>query len=138
MSNLKDKAAASDNWFKRGDVAPIIGNRRKSIRYVRNDIGATVKKIGIFNFTLRVNRDISAKLIDISSRGVLISTNMRLAINEKISLTIRFADFKEFNFPCKVIRKAVGDRQFYGIKFDSINEEVAEYILATQRKLKFK
>lgn len=128
----------SDNWFNRSTPAPFETNRRKSVRYVRNDIGATVRKIGLFNFTFMAKNAKSVKLIDISSRGVMIATNMRLAANKKIVLTIRFADFKEFEVPGKIVRKGMGKLQIYGIKFDRINDELADYLLATQRKLTFK
>ncbi len=109
-----------------------------SVRYVRNDIGVTVRKIGLFNFTFLTDRGRSAKLVDISSRGVLIATNMRLVTNKKIILTIRFADFKEFEIPGKVVRKSLGDLQIYGIKFDHLNEELADHLITTQRKLTFR
>ena len=138
MAIRNHPSASSDNWFNRGTPAPFEINRRMSVRYVRNDIGVTIRKIGLFNFTFLANKDISVKLIDISSRGALVATNMRLATNKNIFLTLRFADFKEFEIPGKVVRKAVGDLQIYGIKFDQLNEEMADHLLATQRKLAFK
>jgi PilZ domain len=137
MANLRQSRTTSDNWFNRGAPAPFETNRRMSVRYVRNDIGTSIRKIGLFNFTFLANRAMSVKLIDISSRGVLIASNMRLATNKKIVLTIRFADFKEFEVPGKVVRKSMGDLQIYGIKFDHINDELADHLLATQRKLTF-
>ena len=128
----------SDNWFNRAAPAPFETNRRMSVRYVRHDIGACVRKIGLFNFTFTAKKAKSVKLIDISSRGVMIATNMRLATNKRIVLTIRFADFKEFEIPGKVVRRAMGELQIYGIKFDFLNDELADHLLATQRKLTFK
>lgn len=138
MAALNTPTKTSNNWFNRAAPAPFETNRRKSVRYVRNDIGASIRKIGLFNFTFTAKRDKSVKLIDISSRGVMIATNMRLATNKKIVLTIRFADFKEFEVPGKIARRAVGELQIYGIKFDHINDELADHLLATQRKLTFK
>lgn len=138
MANQRQPTAPSNNWFNRGSPAPFVTNRRMSVRYVRNDIGVTVKKIGVFNFTFLTDRGRSAKLVDISSRGVLIATNMRLATNKKIILTLRFADFKEFEIPGKVVRKSLGDLQIYGIKFDHLNEALADHLITTQRKLTFR
>jgi hypothetical protein len=107
------------------------------IRYARNDIGASVLKIGLFNFSFRANQGISVKIIDISSRGVLVAMNPKLPVNKKITLTIRFADFKEFQIPGKVVRKSEGSVVIYGIKFDHPSNELADYLLATQRKLTF-
>ncbi|MBK8814853.1 MAG: PilZ domain-containing protein [Methylococcaceae bacterium] len=138
MTNIRHSRTTSDTWFNRGTPAPFETNRRMSIRYLRNDIGVTVRKIGLFNFTFLMHKNSSVKLIDISSRGVLIATNMRLATNKKIILTLRFADFREFEVPGKVVRKSIGELQFYGIKFDHLNDALADHLLATQRKLAFK
>jgi PilZ domain len=127
-----------DNWFTRGAPAPFEFNRRLGIRYIRNDIGTTIRKTGLFHFSLRATHDISVKLVDISSRGVLVATNIKLPINTKVFLTIRFADFKEFEIPGKVVRKSEGAVVIYGIKFDSLNNDLADNLLATQRRLSFK
>ncbi len=107
------------------------------IRYIRSDIGVTLRKIGLFNFSFGVNQEISVKLVDISSRGILVATNIKLPINKQVSLTIRFADFKEFEIPSKVMRKTNGAVIIYGIKFDKVNNKLADKLLATQRKLSF-
>jgi hypothetical protein len=140
MTSSDKSASGIDQWIdKKNGNKPIIVNRRKSVRYLRNDIGATVRKIGIFNFvTLKTNRDISVKLIDIGSRGVLVSTDKKLSLNKHVVLTLRFADFKEFVIPSVVVRKADLPKQQYGIKFDQANDKLADYLLATQKKLNFK
>ena len=138
MSNPSPPKHTVDNWFNRGAPAPFKVNRRMGIRYIRNDIGVSVRKIGVFNFSFRANHGISVKLVDISSRGALIATNIKLPVNKKVSLTIRFADFKEFQIPGKVARKSQGAVLIYGIKFDHLNNGLADYLLATQRKLTFK
>ena len=108
------------------------------IRYIRNDLGVSLRKIGLFKFSFRGNEDISVKLVDISSRGVLIATNIKLPINKKVFLTIRFADFKEFKIPSEIVRKSGDAVIVYGIKFDRLNDDLAEKLLATQRKLAFR
>jgi hypothetical protein len=138
MPNISHPTSTTDNWYNRKIPAPFEINRRKSIRYARNDIGASIRKIGLFNFlSVRANRNTPVRLLDISSRGVLIATNIQLSVNKKISLTIRFADFKEFEVPSKVVRKSGSRNHEYGIKFDHINEDLADHLLATQRRLSF-
>jgi c-di-GMP-binding flagellar brake protein YcgR len=127
-----------DNWFNRHAPPPFTVNRRKGVRYIRKDMGVSLRKISLFNFSFRANQDISVKLVDISSRGVLIATEINLPINKKVFLTIRFADFKEFEIPGKVVRKSGNNAQVYGIKFDRLNEALADKLLATQRKLAFR
>ncbi len=137
MSDFHTKTT-QDYWFNKGTPAPFATNRRMSIRYVRNDIGVSIRKIGLFNLVFWANKDIAVKLVDIGSRGALIATNLKLALNKKIILTIRFADFKEFEISGKVVRKAMSELPVYGIKFDNISDDLAEHLLATQRKLTFK
>ncbi len=125
------------HWSKSSVSAPFKVNRRMGIRYVRKDIGVTLRKIGLFNFNFGANQDSSVKLVDISSRGVMIATDLKLSINKPVFLTIRFADFKEFKIPGKVVRKAENNATIYGIKFDKTNNKLADKLLATQRRLSF-
>lgn len=138
MSNSIHTELPDDDWFNQDVTDVVVTNRRMSIRYIRNDIGARIRKVGLFNLSFLKNREISVRLVDISSRGVLISTPMRLTINKKVSLTIRFADFTEFDVPGIVVHKSLGKMQVYGIKFDRLNDDLADYLLKTQRKLTFK
>ena len=138
MSEPTNPAKPPDeHWSKRGAAVPFKTNRRMGIRYIRSDIAVTVRKIGLFNFNFGANRDSSVKIVDISSRGILIATNINLPVNKQVSLTIRFADFKEFIIPSKVVRKTKGAVITYGIKFDKVNNKLADNLLATQRKLSF-
>lgn len=138
MSKSSHTTHTADHWSTRGAPAPFKINRRMGIRYLRNDIGASLRKIGLFNFNFGTTHDVSVKLVDISSRGVLIATNIKLPINKKVFLTIRFSDFKEFEISGKVVRKSDGYVIIYGIKFDSLNNDLADNLLATQRRLAFK
>ena len=90
----------------------------------------------MFYFTF-ANQATSVKLIDISSRDMMIASSIKLPINKPVSLTIRFADFKEFEIPSKVVRKTQGNVIIYGIKFDKVNNKLVDKLLATQRKLSF-
>jgi hypothetical protein len=134
-----DNADQDDDLFKDDDDHLFPINRRKSTRFVRNDIGAWVRKINLFNYVnLKANRDFKVKLVDISSRGVLISSDIKIATNKKIILTLRFSDFTEFEIPSRVVRSSEFPRLSFGIKFDIPNNELADYLLVTQRKLTFK
>jgi PilZ domain len=116
--------------------APVV-NKRKSTRYVRYDIGVTLRKIGLLDFDFLKYPENSVKLVDISSRGIKVSTNLPLKISNKINITIRFSDFREFQIPATVVYKSSGDNQMYGIKFDRVSNDLANYLLKTQRKLRF-
>jgi PilZ domain len=138
MSNPNQPEPSDDQWFNQVNSKPFNSNQRKSTRVIRKDIGVTVRQIGLLNFKLFKNSEISVKPIDISSRGILIATDTRLSLNKKVLLIIRFADFKEFEIPSTVVRKSVGDTQIYGIKFDSVNNKLANHLLRTQKRLTFK
>lgn len=138
MPKPNNPIPSADSWFNRGSPAPFKVNRRMGIRYIRNDIGVSLRKIGLLHFNFRGNQDISVKLVDISSRGILISTNAKLPINKKVFLTIRFNDFKEFEIPGKVVRKSEGAVVIYGIRFDNLNNKLADKLLSSQRRLNFK
>lgn len=136
MSKPTNPVQTDEHWSKSGASAPFKTNRRMGIRYVKSDIGVTLRKIGMFYFTF-ANQATSVKLIDISSRDMMIASSIKLPINKPVSLTIRFADFKEFEIPSKVVRKTQGNVIIYGIKFDKVNNKLADKLLATQRKLSF-
>lgn len=136
-----DKLGAGDRYLARADTKVTRAqsvNRRKSIRFIRNDLGATIQKISLFNFNFWFDRGVNVKLLDISSRGVLIASEMRLATGKRILLTIRFPDFTEFEIEGIIVRKDLGNLQAYGIKFDYPDDELADYLVSTQRRLIFK
>jgi PilZ domain len=137
MPKLTNPTNTDDHWSKGSAPAPFKVNRRMGIRYLRKDIGVSLRRIGLLTFSFRANHDVSVKLIDISSRGVLIATDIKLPVNKKVFLTIRFSDFKEFEILGKIVRKSEGAVLIYGIKFDKINNKLADKLLATQRKLSF-
>jgi hypothetical protein len=140
MSNPIYPKPSDEKWFNQDVPEHFQTNQRKSTRYVRNDIGITLRKIGILMFDFLKNKDIPVKLVDISSRGVgvIIATNFRLTINKKVRLLIRFSDFTEFLIPGTVVRRSMGEVQIYGIKFDHVNNDLANHLLETQTKLTFK
>lgn len=138
MSAPNQPIELDDLWFTQDLTESCAENRRKSTRYVRNDIGVTAWKISLFNFSFIKDWGIAVKLIDISSRGVLITSPMRFAVHKKIQLNLRFSDFTEFDIPGTIVRTTTGAAQAYGVKFDRIDESLADHLLMTQRRLKFK
>ncbi len=127
-----------DDWDEMDVSKNTWKNQRIAVRYVREDIAASVCKISWFSLGFRFNKDILVELIDISSRGVLISTNKKLKVNKKITLTLKFEDSKTFKIPSKIVRKVPGKENQYGIKFDRLSNALGEYLLETQRKLVFR
>lgn len=113
-------------------------NKRDAVRYVREDIAASVCKIRLFNFGFLTNKEILVELLDISSKGVLILTNKKLPLKKKITLTLKFEDEKTFQIKASVVRKVPDLKYQYGIKFDRFNNDLGDYLLETQRKLIFK
>ena len=125
-----------DSDYNRG------GNERRSVRYVRSDITVFVSKPDIFgSYTLfRVSRPTQAKLFDISSRGVLLAGDSKLALrkNQTVKLTLIFNTNRMFEFPARVVREVTEQRKLYGVKFDQVNDELGDYLLESQTELIFR
>lgn len=117
------------------DITKIdVKNRRITTRYVRSDVKASVSKIKLFRFS----KPIVIELFDLSTRGALISVDMDIKLNKKITLILFFEDGKEFHIPAAIVRKTTGDKSIYGIKFNRYDNELGEYLLKTQTQLVFK
>ncbi len=127
------------NWFNIHAPAPFKSNRRLGVRFIRDDIDISVRKNSFFELRFGAkNKQIPVRLIDISSKGVLIATDMKLQVNKKLLLTLRFVDLREFEMHCTIVRKTSAEKNLYGIKFDRIDSRLADYLLVTQKKLTFK
>lgn len=109
-------------------------NKRKAVRYIRNDIDAAVTKIKVF----RTNKLSYVILHDISTRGAFISTDLNLSLNKKLTLTLVFAQGRKFAIPAKIVRKDFLGSYKYGLQFDCCNDSLGDYLLTTQSKLIFK
>lgn len=117
-------------------------NKRKSVRYIRKDLTVFISQpdiLGTYSLS-SISRATEVKLFDISSRGVLISgpSRLDLKINQTIMLTLIFDSNKMFEFPARIVRKLIEDRTYYGIKFNRVNDRLAEYLLESQSDLVFK
>lgn len=128
--------------FDEVSVTTTYQNQRKTVRYVRRDISAFISQADIFG-TYRLfshSRAIRVKLLDVSSRGVLIAvpSTCSLKLNKKIMLTLIFNTNRKFDIAAKVVRELVKGRRFYGVKFDKANDALGDYLLESQSSLVFK
>lgn len=115
-------------------------NRRVATRYIRNDIQAIFFKIDFmtrfgFNFFRRLIR---VQLLDISTRGILISTDQKLKTGTKIVLGLKFKSGQTFRIKAAIVRKAAESDYEYGIKFNECHNELGDYLVSTQSELKFR
>lgn len=109
-------------------------NNRAAARCLRDDILAYISYKKLF----RAENTIAVKLVDINSRGALVTTSAELPVNKKISIILNFRDGKQFIIPAKIVRHQASTTNEYGIKFDSCNNALGDYLLDTQSKLIFK
>ena len=109
-------------------------NNRATTRFIRDDITVTIKAPGRFYFS----KPIAVNLMDISCKGVLISTDKKFGINKQITLTLEFTSGKVFVIKAKIARHSSSSLNEYGLKFDCYNNELGDYLLESQDKLIFK
>ncbi len=127
------------NWFNQNAPTPFKSNRRLGVRFIRDDITVSARKASIFNLGFRpVLKAFSVTMLDISSRGILVASNVKLSLNKKILLTLRFVDLREFEILGTVIRETETDTLSYGIKFDHVDNRFADYLVVSQKTLTFK
>ncbi len=114
-------------------------NQRTTIRYIRNDIVVSINQVNIFggHFLFSYRRPIMVELLDISSKGVLVSSPEKIRIDKKINLVLIFNGDKKFEIPSKIIREEVYAQKIYGIKFDHTRHDLGDHLLETQTELVF-
>ncbi len=108
-------------------------NRRIAIRYVRPDISALLLKKGFIRST-----ETLIQLLDISSKGALICCSTKLAVKNRVTLRLIFRDGKKFTLAATVVHKQNASKKQYGLKFDTMNNDLGDYLLFTQNDLIFK
>ncbi len=115
-------------------------NHRRAVRYIRKDIVTWVYKCGWFDAIGLdwFRRKIPVELLDISSRGCLIVSVEKLAVQAKIVVLLKFNTGKYFEIKGTVVRKSGHRGREYGIKFAGYNDELGEYMLMTQSELLIK
>ena len=139
MSDSNQPEQLNTNWFNQHAPAPFKMNRRLGVRFIRHDIQVTLCRAGMLELAFNAMRkDLPVQLIDISSRGVLIKSDLKLNVNKKIILTLSFADSRQFQIPSIIVRKEKAGASLYGVKFEKTNHRLAEYLLITQKVLTFK
>ncbi len=109
-------------------------NSRIATRFIREDIAVRIKVSGLFG----LRKTICVKLMDISSKGVLISTKHKVRVNNKITLFLQFKSGRTFAIKALVVRHSVSSTDEYGIKFDRYNNELGDYLFESQENLIFK
>lgn len=127
-------SANIDDSFNFGSQTDFKKNNRVTTRFIRDDIAVAINVPGRLGF----GKTISVNLMDISCKGALISTTEKLGINKQITLNLHFKTGKVFVIKAKIVRHSSASRNECGIKFDSYNNELGDYLLETQDKLIFK
>lgn len=133
--SIKIKKNDSDN-----DIFEIIENddpytnQRSAVRYIRNDISTSIKKIGFFSSS----KFIPINLLDISSKGIAVECEKKLTINKKIIIRFIFKDRKKFIISAKVVYQSQINKKNYGIKFERYHHELGDHLLHTSNDLVFK
>jgi len=130
MLNFKEKSETITGLSNAG----LTKNLRVATRFIREDISVSISDLGLFE----MGKIIPAKLMDISSKGVLISTDRKLRIHKNITLTLQFETGKTFSIKAIIVRRSDPPNHEYGIKFDHCFDELGDYLLESQRKLIFK
>ena len=109
-------------------------NHRCAVRYIRTDITASLSISSLLGST----KNIPIKLIDISSKGAAIECEKKLTPKKKTVLELVFKDKKKFTIDAQVIHQNSRRKKQYGLKFARFNDELGDYILASQKDLQFK
>ena len=122
------------DYLKTDVMDHVIDNSRIATRYIREDIAVSITSKNLVGISKRIE----AKLLDITSKGVLVAATEKMAINKNIVLHLQFTTGKVFDINAKVVRNAAADKNENGIKYDFYNNELGDYLLETQSKLIFK
>ncbi len=113
------------------DSAKARRNVRKAVRYIRKDIKAALTHYKFFRF----NKLHKVKLHDLSSTGALISTDLKIPLQRKVTFIVQFKDRKRYMVRSKVVRRVNYSAMLYGLKFENSNTRLADHILETQTEL---
>ncbi len=134
MTDITELSENSDDLFKLDFIENLPENKRFAVRYIRSNIKASVLKVRLFGF----GRPLGLDLLDISSKGALISSQKKLKKNKKLTLILEFEDGKVFEIKSKIVRFEKDQKYRYGIKFDRFHNELGNYLLKTQDDLIFR
>ena len=134
---MNDNNEFTENSFDVFDIdftKDLPDNKRYAVRYIRSNIKASVLKVRLFG----LGKPIGLELLDISSKGALISTGKKIRKNKKITLILEFEDGKVFEIESKIVRLKKDQSFQYGVKFNRFNHDLGNYLLKTQDDLIFR
>ena len=134
MNDINKFSGNPDDIFNLDFTKDLPENNRFAVRYIRTNIKASVLKVRLFG----LGKALGLELLDISSKGALISTNKKIRKNKKITLILEFEDGKTFEISSKIVRLEKDQTFQYGIKFDRFNHDLGNYLLETQDDLVFR
>lgn len=134
MNDINEFSGNPDDIFNLDFTKDLPENNRFAVRYIRTNIKASVLKVRLFG----LGKPLGLELLDISSKGALISTNKKIRKNKKITLILEFEDGKTFEISSKIVRLEKDQTFQYGIKFDRFNHDLGNYLLETQDELVFR
>ena len=116
------------------DLDDLENNRRRTIRYVRDDIAAHL----IVYKLIGKSKPINVELLDVSSKGALINApGTKFGINTKVDLELIFkSDSRPFTITGTIVRKT--EDMNVGIKFSSYQNDLGDHLLDTHTDLVFR
>ena len=129
---LEEEEFTLDSEFSNEDNE-LYNKNRIAVRYIREDITLTLKPDGFFKW----GKPPQVRLRDISSKGVFVSCRTELKLKKKYILTFRFKDGKQFQTHGMVVNHPENSL-YYGIKFDTFEHELGDYLVVTQKDLNLK
>lgn len=127
--NFDDNTETPDDLFDFDPSRNLLVNNRITTRCLREDIKATLCKKRL----LPSGRETPVDLIDINSKGVLVLSNQKFSIHDKVTLKLEFDSGKIFEIKAAVAHKSTSQGNNYGIKFDRYNDELGDYLFETQK-----
>lgn len=134
MNDINEFSGNPDDIFNLDFTKDLPENNRFAVRYIRTNIKASILRVRLFG----LGKPLGLELLDISSKGALISTNKKIRKNKKITLILEFEDGKTFEISSKIVRLEKDQTFQYGIKFDRFNHDLGNYLLETQDELVFR
>ncbi|MDP2901910.1 MAG: PilZ domain-containing protein [Methylovulum sp.] len=127
LKRLKNVIESFSNRYQANDTCSqtLLKSHRIAAGFIRDEITASVNIGGLFGF----GRTIPVDLMDITSKGALISAGQKLGINKKIKLALYIKSGKAFVINAVVARHTSVTDNEYGLKFDRHNNELEAYLL---------
>jgi len=100
-----------------------VKERRRSARYVRNDIKASLAPpISVFG------KPFDVKLLNISACGALIATQKRFPLNKSYILTLKLDDGTKVDTSVQIVHQTISSINKYGLQFDQCNKFLDKYL----------